>query len=121
MAKYLTESYDYLVDHGGRRSEGVVGDHRGSEKLYLHVVEVSDAEIGQLTARVDENGNKQHDRLALPRNEEWWVAVDGEARWPKIGGYKLVSCCAVDGTGIPTPRPLSEDDLARLAQEGVPL
>jgi len=119
MAKYVAESYEYLVDHAGRRTEGVVGEHRGREKLYLHIVEVSAIELSQLSARVDENGNKQHSRLALPFNEEWWIAVEGEARWPKLGGHRLMSTCTVDDRGIPRPRPLSDDDIARLDKEGI--
>ena len=48
---YLAESYEYAVDHGGRSSEGVVGDKLSPlirEKIYLHVLPLSDAEIERI-------------------------------------------------------------------------
>ncbi|MCC6522608.1 MAG: hypothetical protein IT373_08110 [Polyangiaceae bacterium] len=118
MAYYLVESYLYSVDHGGRSSRGVVGEHKGSEKLYLHVLPLSDAELAALGPRVDEDGNKQHDRLALPRNEDWWIAVEGEAAWPKVLRPRLTSRCA-DLARKPTPVPLSAEELGRLRASGV--
>ncbi|MBI4705732.1 MAG: hypothetical protein HY744_31960 [Deltaproteobacteria bacterium] len=117
MARYIAESYDYLVDDGVRRSEGVVGKHAGSEKLYLHVLEVADAEIAKLGPRVDEHGNKQHDRLALPRSEDWWIAVEGEATWPGTLRPPMRSQCRLVG-GRPVPVPLTEVDLALLRKSG---
>ncbi len=89
MAYYLVESYHHVVDHK-TATRGALGEHvsrgsgaaKSSEKIYLHVIEIADAEIAKLGPRVDEDGNKQHDRLALPRNEDWWVAVEGEHAWP---------------------------------------
>lgn len=114
----IVESVDYVVEHGGRRSEGVVAEVTGSERLYLHVVELSDDDIAHLQPRVDEHGNRQHDRLALPRTEEWWVAVEGEATWPRLFRPKLRSRCT-DVASHPTPAPLTKDDLARLRKAGV--
>lgn len=114
MALYIAESYEWQVIHGGRTSQGVVGDGGGSEKIYLHVIEVSDAEVAQLGPRVDEHGNKESDRLALPRNEEWWIAVEGDKAWPKTVRPKLASRCALDAAGVPRPAPLGEADLATL-------
>jgi len=124
MAWYIAESYDYLVDQAGRRSEGVVGapiasGRGGSEKIYLHAIELNAADIARLSAREDEHGNKQHDRLALPMNEEWWIAVEGELKWPKLGGHKVVSTCFVGDNGVPKPSPLSPQDAARLVKAGV--
>jgi hypothetical protein len=118
MASYLVESYDHAVDHGGRRSAGVLGENKGKEKIYLHVLSISDVDIKKLTTRVDESGNKQHDRLALPRNEEWWIAVDGEVAWPKLHAPRVFSRCnLVDGA--PQPAALSDADLERLRKSGV--
>lgn len=118
MAFYVAESYSFSVEHGGRQSQGVIGDHKGREKIYLHVLPVSDAEIEKLAPRVDEDGNKQHDRLALPRNEEWWIAVEGEVAWPGIHRAKITSRCTDVGTK-PKPAPLSAEDLERLRKQGV--
>jgi hypothetical protein len=118
MTFYVVESHSYSVDHGGRSSAGVVGEYKGQEKLYLHVLPITDAEIAQLAPRIDEDGNKQHDRLALPRNEEWWVAVEGEATWPGVLRPKITSRCADVGTK-PKPAPLSSEDLDRLRKAGV--
>jgi hypothetical protein len=115
----IAESYDYQVEHRGRTSLGVVADDAGSEKLYLHVIELGDEDLAALGPRVDENGNRQHDRLALPRNEEWWVAVEGQATWPKLVRPKLRSCCT-QVAEKPRPAPLSTEDLARLRKAGVP-
>ena len=74
---YLAESYEYAVDHGGRSSEGVVGDKLSPlirEKIYLHVLPLSDAEIAKLVPRLDEDGNKQHGRLAPPGEESFCIA-----------------------------------------------
>jgi hypothetical protein len=114
----IAESYDFEVQHRGRQSLGVVADHAGREKLYLHVLELGDDDLGALGPRVDEDGNRQHDRLALPRNEEWWIAVEGEAFWPKLVRPKLRSCCTYVATK-PRPAALSADDLARLRAAGV--
>jgi hypothetical protein len=118
MAFYLAESNSYTVEHGGRSSAGVVGEHKGREKIYLHVLPLEDAEIARLSPRVDEDGNKQHDRLALPRNEEWWIAVDGEAPWPGVLRPRITSRCT-DIATKPKPVPLSVEDLERLRKAGL--
>jgi hypothetical protein len=119
MTWYLAESHDHAVEHGGRHSEGVVADVKGSEKIYLHVLALTDEEIARLAPRVDEHGNREHARLALPRDEAWWIAVEGEAFWPKLHRPRLSSRCAEQG-GSYRPVPLSEEDLRRLRQAGVP-
>jgi hypothetical protein len=118
MGWYVVESYDYEVLHGGRESQGVVGEHRGSEKIYLHALELSQADITQLGPREDEHGNRQHDRLALPRNEEWWIAVDGEVHWPKCFRPPIRSYCSDLGSR-PKPVALPSADLERLRKVGV--
>src|SRR5512141_1700806 len=106
MALYLTESHQFSVDHGARASQGVIGEYKGKEKIYLHVLEVTDAEIAKLAVRVDEDGNEQHDRLALPGVEEWWFAVEGEAAWPGVYRPRLTSRCENVATK-PRPVPLA--------------
>jgi hypothetical protein len=118
MAFFVAESNSYSVDHGGRSSAGVVGEHKGKEKIYLHVLPITDAEIAQLAPRLDEDGNKQHDRLALPRNEEWWIAVEGEAAWPGVLRPRITSHCT-DVAARPRPAPLSAEDVDRLRKAGV--
>ncbi len=120
---YLVESYDASVEHNGRSSVGVLGDPLDRsirEKIYLHVVPLEDRELGTMGPRVDEDGNKQHGRLALPRNEAFWIAVDGEVAWPKIFAPRLVSKCALQG-GAPRPVPLGPGELERLAKVGLVL
>src|SRR5512140_1259020 len=117
MARYLVESNDFSVEHAGRTSQGVVAEYKGKEKIYLHVLEIADADLPRFRPRVDEAGNQQHDRLALPRIEEWWVAVDGEAAWPGIYRPRMVSRC-LDAAVNPRPAPLSDDDLAKLRKAG---
>lgn len=118
MNLHVCESYEFSVDHGGRESQGVVGENKGSEKIYLHVLPLSDAEVAKLAVRVDENGNKQHDRLALPGRDDFWVAVEGEVAWPKIYRPRITSRCENVGTK-PRPVPLSAEDLDRLRKAGV--
>jgi hypothetical protein len=118
MAYYVVESYSFAVDHGGRSSQGVIGEHKGKEKIYLHVLPVTDAEVAKLLARVDDDGNKQHDRLALPGNDEWWFAVEGEVAWPGIYRPRLTSHCT-DVAAKPRPAPLPAEDLARLVKAGL--
>lgn len=118
MAYYVVESYEFGVDHNGRESQGVIGENKGSEKIYLHVIELSEAEIGKLAVRVDDNGNKQHDRLALPGRDDFWVAVEGEVAWPKIYRPRITSRC--ESVGVkPRPVPVSAEDLERLRKAGV--
>jgi hypothetical protein len=118
MSLYVVESYQFSVEHGGRDSQGVVGENKGSEKIYLHVLPLGDAELAKLAVRVDEDGNKQHDRLALPGRDEFWVAVEGEVAWPKIYRPRITSRC--DSVGVkPRPVPLSTEDLDRLRKAGV--
>lgn len=119
MAYYVVESHDFSVDHGGRASQGVVADYKGREKIYLHVLPLSDDEIKRLAPRVDEHGNVENSRLALPRDEVWWIAVEGEAAWPNVYRPRIVSHCDLSGGGKPKPVPLSPEDLARLVKSGV--
>lgn len=118
MSYYVAESTMYSVEHGGRDSKGVVADYKGREKIYLHVLPLTDAEIQKLKPRVDENGNTEHARLALPGVEEWWIAVEGEAAWPNIYRPRVVSRCENVGQK-PRPAALSDEDLARLRKAGV--
>ncbi len=120
MARYVVESYDHQVFHEGRYSDGVVGQGPGREKIYLHVLDVSDADIARLTAREDEHGNKQSDRRSLPMNEEWWIAVEGDKVWPKTLRPKVVSRCRIEG-GVPRPVPLGDDELEALRRAGATL
>lgn len=120
MALYVAESYDYQVFHAGKYSDGVVGSGGGSEKIYLHVLEVSDADIARLVPREDDHGNKQSDRRALPNNDEWWIAVDGDKVWPKTLRPKVVSHCLLKDDR-PQPAPLTDDELAALRKVGVSL
>lgn len=121
MAAYVVESYDWQIFHAGVYSDGVAGDGPGSKKLYLHVIAITDEELKQLKAREDEHGNKESDRLALPRNEEWWIAVAGEKVWPKIPRPRIVSHCQTDESGFPRPQPLSADAAEQLRKKGVTL
>jgi hypothetical protein len=119
MSMYVVESYDFSVEHGGRDSKGVIGEHKGKEKLYLHVLPFTDAEIKKLKPRVDENGNTEHARLALPGNEVWWISLEGEAAWPNLYRPRITSRCEhVDGK--PRAVPVSPEDLERLRKAGVP-
>jgi len=90
---------------------GVVGTGGGSEKIYLHVVPIDEAELKQLRVRIDEDDNKQHDRLALPGRYDWWLAVEGEKRWP---GTRISSKCALDENGAPRPLALTAAELSEL-------
>ncbi|NUP08949.1 MAG: hypothetical protein HOW73_23110 [Polyangiaceae bacterium] len=121
MALYVAESYNYTIEHGGHVSMGVVGAGGGSEKIYLHVIPITDAEIAKLRARVDESGNKQHDRLALPDREDWWVAVDGEKTWPGSLSPKVRSKSSFDGSSAARPAALSEAELTELRRLKVKL
>jgi hypothetical protein len=118
VAHYVVESYDHSIDHGGRDSAGVIPENRGSEKIFLHVIPIADDEIKKLAPRVDENGNQEHARLALPRNEVWWIAVEGEASWPGVYRPKIQSRCEYAG-GKPRPVPLADADLERLRKNGL--
>ncbi len=119
MSFYVVESYDFAVEHGGRKSQGVGPCAAGSEKLYLHALPLDDDEVRRLGARVDDDGNKDHARLCLPRTPEWWIALEGEVAWPGIFRPKITSRCeAVDGP--PRPVALSPEDIARLKKAGVP-
>jgi hypothetical protein len=117
VAHYLVESSDFSVDHDGRTSQGVIGEHKGKEKIYLHVLQVADSGLLRLAPRVDEQGNRQHDRLALPTIEEWWFAVEGEAAWPGIYRPRFTSRCT-DVATKPRPVALSAEDLERLRTAG---
>ena len=118
MVFYVAESYSFAVDHGGRDSQGVIGEHKGSEKIYLHVLPLTDAEIGKLKPRVDDDGNLEHARLSLPNTPEWWIAVEGEVAFPKLYRPKITSRCE-DIATKPRPAPLSAEDLERLRKIGI--
>ena len=120
MTLYVCESASHSVEHRGHVSAGVLGEQRGTEHVYLHVLALPDADVAALAPRVDEHGNTEHARLALPRNEDWWVALDGEVCWPKLHRPRISSRCDLS-TGSPRPVPLSEEDAARLRKLGVQL
>lgn len=120
MPYYLVESYDFKVQHGGRSSQGVLGEQKSSEKLYLHVLPLSDLELAALQPRIDEHGNKEHARLALPRNEEFWIAVEGEASWPKLYRPRVTSRCDL-ASGAAKPVALTAEELERLRKAGLAL
>jgi hypothetical protein len=118
MSFYVVESYDFQVEHGGRKSRGAGPLSAGSEKLYLHVLPLTDDEVRKLAAREDDDGNKDHARLCLPRTPEWWIALDGEVAWPGIFRPKITSRCeAADGP--PRPVALSPESIAALKKAGV--
>lgn len=121
---YLVESYLSGIDHNGRSSIGVLGDPLDrsiKEKIYLHVLPVTDREIALLGPRVDDDGNKQHGRLA-PRDEiAFWIAVEGEIAWPRVLAPRIVSKCELDAKGIPRPVPLDAAALERLRKAGLQL
>jgi hypothetical protein len=78
------------VAHGGRESEGVVADSKKA-KIYLHVLPLSDADVRNLRACLDANGNADHTRFALRGRDDWWIAAEGEASWPGIFRPRLTS------------------------------
>jgi hypothetical protein len=118
MLFYVAESHSYAVDHGGRESKGVLSEHKGKEKIYLHVLPITEPEIAKLAPRVDEHGNTDHSRLALPDVEEWWIAVEGEAAFPKLYRPRITSRCE-DIDTKPKPAALSAEDLERLRKSGI--
>ena len=97
--------------------QGVAADFSGKEKIYLHVLAIDDADIRRLAPLVDEHGNVVHARLALPREDVWWIAVEGEASWPKLVRPKLVSRCDL-ASGTPAPVALALADVERLRKIG---
>lgn len=115
---YVVESYQYAVTHNGRASRGVIGAHSGSEKIYLHVVPLSEADLKSLATRVDADGNRQSDRFAPPRVDEFWVTLDGEVLWPKLGRVKVRSSAQVMGNRV-VPTPLTAAELDALRKAGV--
>ncbi len=110
MPLYVVESNLSTIEQAGHDSQGVVGTGGGREKTYLHVVVITDAELKALAVRVDEHGNKQHDRLSLPDREDWWVAIEGEKRWPGTMLPRVTSRCVVDAGGRARPAPLSTEE-----------
>lgn len=119
MPLYVVESFFHALEEPFVRSKGnVLGVGPGKEKIHLFVAELDGATIAKLAKRVDEDGNTQSDRLALPRNEDWWIALEGERSWPGIPRPKITSRCTYDASGAPAPRPLDDDELAALRKVG---
>ncbi len=114
MPLYVVESYNNTIEHGGHDAHGVSGTGGGSERVFLYVIPVSDGEVARLRTRVDEDGNKQHDRLALPDRYDWWIAVDGEKVWPGTLTPKIRSRCTIDDSGVPTPAAVGDKERAEL-------
>lgn len=121
---FLVESYLSGIDHNGRSSVGVLGeplDRSIKEKIYLHVLPLNAGELASLGPRVDDDGNKQHGRLA-PRDEiAFWIAVEGEFAWPRVLAPRVVSKCALDAKGVPRPVALDAATLERLRKAGLQL
>jgi hypothetical protein len=103
---YLVESASPSVSHGGRESEGVPM-RSGKEKIYLHVLPLTDSEVGKLRARLDEHGNADHSRFGVRGQDDWWIAAEGEAAWPGITRPRLTSRLSEALTALPlTPQEL---------------
>lgn len=117
MAKYLVESYDWQINYLGEHSDGALGQGGGSEKIYLHVLDIDDDTIKRLVPRVDDADNRQSDRLSRPNDDEWWIAVAGDKAYPKINP-KLTSRCSMGQDGIPRPQALGDSQLASLRKAG---
>lgn len=115
MSLYVIESGFHSLDEPFIRSKGnVLGVGPGKEKIHLFVAELDEKTIAKLRPRIDPDGNAQSERRALPDNEDWWIALEGEKAWPGIPRPKITSRCNYDASGAPVPRPLDEDDLAAL-------
>lgn len=115
MPLYVVESYfHHIAEPGVKTTTGAVGQGGGSEKVYLHVMELDERTVASLAPRVDEHGNKQHDRLARPGDEDLWIAVEGEKVWPGTVRPKVVSRCTLPEGGKPVPRPITDEELAEL-------
>ena len=74
--------------------------------------------VGPAVIIVDEDGNRQSDRLALPRNEEWWIPLQGKKSWPKTVNPAITSGCRMGEDGIPRAQPLTDGQLAKLKKAG---
>jgi hypothetical protein len=131
MDCYLVEAHTFEIEFNGRTSKGVRGQalptcDRRSETIYLHVLALAPAEVSKMKVRIDDDGNKEHDRWALPSEHfagvnPWWVAVEGGHAWPRYPDKPLCSRCDFDAKGIPRPRPLDEGALTRLRGLGADL
>lgn len=115
---YLVESSYFRVSHGPRESEGVIGDTKGKEKVYLHVLPLTDAEAKLLRPRPDEHGNLDHGRFALRGRDDWWIAVEGEASWPGVHRPRITSHFKETELG-PVPTPLTDTELDLLRKAGL--
>jgi hypothetical protein len=115
---FLVESSLFRVSHGPRESEGVLGDTKGSERIYLHVLPLTDAEVKALKPRADEHGNRDHGRFTLKGHDEWWIAVEGEASWPHVFRPRLTSRFKDTEMGT-LPAPLTETELGLLRNAGL--
>jgi hypothetical protein len=115
---YLAESSRFRVSHGSRESEGLLGDTKGAEKIYLHVLPLTDAEAKALRPRADEHGNRDHARFALRGVDEWWIAVEGEASWPHVHRPRITSRFKETDMG-PVPTPLTDAELDLLRKNGL--
>jgi hypothetical protein len=116
MPLYVAESAYHTIEHAGRHSQGVIGSGGGKEKIYLHLVELDASELARLAPRVDDDGNKQHDRLALPGREDWWIALEGEKVWPGSLRPRIVSKCTIPSAGAPVPFAVDADQRAELVR-----
>ena len=70
--------------------------------------------LGWPLPRVDDDGNRQSDRLSLPNDDEWWIAVEGDKAYPKAINPKIFSRCVMGADGIPRPQALTDSQLAAL-------
>jgi hypothetical protein len=118
MGIYLVESSDWQILHQGVMSDGALGKDGGAESIYLHVLAIDDDTIRKLVPRVDVDGNRQSDRLALAGNEEWWIPLEGRKAWPKTVNPKVTSGCKMGEDGVPRARALSASAIATLKKLG---
>lgn len=121
MPRFVVESTFHEIEHAGTKTLGVLGKGPGSEEIYLFVIAIDARDLAKLGPRVDEDGNRQHDRLALPGNEEWWIAIEGEKVWPGTIRPRVTSRCTLDDAGVPAPHALDDVERAALEKLGVSL
>jgi hypothetical protein len=115
---YLVESSYFTVSHGVRESQGMLGDTKAAERIYLHVLPLTGAEVKSLRPRPDEHGNLDHTRFALRGRDDWWIAVEGEASWPKLFRPRMTSRFKETDMG-PVAAPLTDAELDLLRSAGL--
>lgn len=115
MSWYIAESRERVIRLPTRISYGVPCEGYETPvagQVYMHVVELSDDDVGRLRHRVEDGRTRE--QLAFYGEERWYFPKNGKCRWP---GRRLQGKARKDSDGKWKPMPVDDAVAVELVRE----